>query len=537
MRRLLLSAAAMATTVPLLGACVPWSASGPEQGTPSSPAAQGARPIPENCTGTADGNSAKRQMRGAWIASVRNIDWPSESGLGKDEQQQELRDMLDRAASLGLNTVFLHVRPTADALYASDKEPWARYLTGEQGGDPGYDPLKFAVDAAHRRGIELHAWFNPYRVGWKDPDLENLAPDHPARRHPDWLIEYADQGYFDPGNPDVREWVSDVVLDVVQRYDIDGVHFDDYFYPYPAEGEKFDDDRSWQRHGDGFDSRADWRRDNVDTLIAEVHERIEQTKPWVRFGISPFGIWRNAASDPAGSETEGLESYSAQYADTRAWIRQGTVDYIVPQLYWPRGYGIADYAKLVPWWSEQVAGTGVDLYIGQAAYRVGEDGWRGADALSRQLDLNAEHAEVGGDVYFSISDLTGRAEKAMADVGEQHYRHAALPPAADPAGSAENSPPAAVTGLTAQRTQNDTVRLSWEGVKEARFYAVYRVPGKGNDPCDLADPANLVAVTGGEQSAFTDTAPADGPVRYHVTALDDYRTESAPGPAARLSPG
>ncbi|GAA4901553.1 glycoside hydrolase family 10 protein [Streptomonospora salina] len=534
MRRLLLSVAAMAATAPLLGACVPWSDPGSGDGA-DDPRTHAAMPAPGQCD--TDPAAPKRQMRGAWFTTVRNIDWPSEPGLDAREQQSELDDLLDRAAGLGLNSVFLHVRPTADALYASEKEPWARYLTGEQGGDPGYDPLAYAVEQAHRRGLELHAWFNPYRVGWKDPDLENLAPEHPARQHPDWLVEYGDEGYLDPGNPDVRAWVTDVVLDVVERYDVDGVHFDDYFYPYPGDGEEFDDDSSFREHGGDFDSRADWRRHNVDALVAGIHERIQQTRPWVRFGISPFGIWRNADSDPAGSDTAGLESYSAQYADTLTWIEEGTVDYIVPQLYWQRGFDTADYAELVPWWSEQVAGTGVDLYIGQAAYRVGDEGFRGADALSRQLDVNAEHGEVGGDVYFSISDLTatGRAAEAMAAVGDAHYTRPALPPASDSAGEA----PDPVSELTAERVGPGRVDLAWTPVDGARFYAVYRVPGDGGDPCDLADADHLIGTTGagGDGPAFTDDAPADGPVRYHVTVLDDYRAESGPGPAARVSPG
>ncbi|MDA0567997.1 family 10 glycosylhydrolase [Streptomonospora sp. S1-112] len=527
MRRLL-GAVALITAVPLLGGCLP-SAPGGDGASPS-PHAQRPQPIPTDCA--PQGEHPKRQLRGAWIATVRNIDWPSQPGLSAREQRRELDDQLDRARDMGLNAVFFHVRPTADALYDSELEPWARYLTGEQGGDPGYDPLAYAVEQAHARGLELHAWFNPYRVGWQDPDLENLSADHPARRHPDWLVEYGEEGYLDPGNPDVRHWVGDVVLDVVERYDIDGVHFDDYFYPYPAEGEEFDDDRSWRRHGGDFDSRAAWRRDNVTTLISEIHGRIRDTKPWVRFGVSPFGIWRNAGSDPEGSATQGLESYDAQYADTRAWIREGTVDYVVPQLYWHQGFAAADYAELVPWWSEQVAGTGVDLYIGQAAYRVGEPEWRGADALSRQLDFNAEHPEVGGDVYFSISDLTGRAEEAMDRVRADHYERPALPPAADGAG---DRAPQAVTRLDAQRTGGE-VRLSWEPAEGARFYAVYRVAGEGDDPCDLAGAENLLAVTGaGDAPEFTDTDPVDGAVRYHVTALDDYRAESAPSPEARLS--
>ncbi|MDA8369448.1 MAG: family 10 glycosylhydrolase [Nocardiopsaceae bacterium] len=520
--------AALLAALPLIAGCSvisPWAEADPGHGNgaPEGSAAE----IPEDCDVAEE--LPKRQMRGVWLTTVRNIDWPSKSGLGKDRQQEELRTQLDRAAELGLNAVFFHVRPTADAVYASAKEPWARYLTGKQGGDPGYDPLAFAIEEAHARGLELHAWFNPYRVGWRDPDLENLAEDHPAREHPDWLVEYDDQGYLDPGNPDVRAWVGDVVLDVVDRYDIDGVHFDDYFYPYPAEGEEFDDDASWQKYGSDFDDRGDWRRDNVNTLIADIHGRINEAKPWVRFGVSPFGIWRNKDSDGSGSDTGGLESYDAQYADTRAWIEEGTVDYVVPQLYWPRGLEIADYETLVPWWADQVAGTDVDLYIGQAAYQVGEDGWKGDDALTRQLDFNTGSPKVTGDLYFSMKDLSGRASEAMDRVVEKYYRRPALPPRADGAKGA----PDPVGNLSAKRDSGE-VRLEWDSVEGARFYAVYRIPGDGADLCDLADAAHLLAVVGAEDTAFTDTQPADELVGYRVTALDGYRTEGAPSPPAAV---
>ncbi|RCV50406.1 glycoside hydrolase family 10 protein [Marinitenerispora sediminis] len=487
--------------------------------------------LPEDCT--SDARFPKHEMRGAWIATVRNIDWPSEPGLSAQRQQRELRERLDQASALGLNAVFLHVRPTADAVYRSEREPWARYLTGEQGGDPGYDPLEFAVEEAHARGLELHAWFNPYRVGWRDPDLENLTDDHPARRNPDWLIEYDDQGWLDPGNPEVRRWVSDTVLDVVERYDVDGVHFDDYFYPYPAEGEEFDDDASWSAHRGDHDDRGDWRRANVNALVADIHGRIQETKPWVRFGISPFGVWQNETSADSGSATRALESYSAIYADTRAWIQEGTVDYVVPQLYWYRGFEVADYEELVPWWSREVEGTGVDLYIGQAAYNVGEEGWEGADALSRQLDFNAGHPQVAGDVYFSMKDLTGRAADAMERTVADHYPRPALPPAVPGAEGA--APP--VAELRAERSA-DGVRLTWTGSDDARMFAVYRVLGGGDDLCALADASHLAAVVGaagsGEQE-YLDASPAEEPVRYFVTAVDAYRTESAPGPGAAVS--
>ncbi|GAB3496741.1 glycoside hydrolase family 10 protein [Nocardiopsis coralliicola] len=492
-------------------------------------AAADAPPIPAECEQGAD--HAKREMRGAWATTVRNLDWPSADDLSAEEQQAELRDQLDQVRDLGLNTVFLQVRSTADAMYESDKEPWARYLTGEQGGDPGYDPLQFAVEEAQARGLELHAWFNPYRVGHKEPDLAGLTDDHPAVRNPEWLVEYAEEGWLDPGNPEVQEWVSDVVLDVVDRYDIDGVHFDDFFYPYPSEGAgEFDDDASFAAHGGGED-REDWRRANVDALVADVHGRIQDTKPWVRFGISPFGIYRNAENDPAGSDTQGLESYSAQYADTLSWVESGTVDYLAPQLYWERGLSNADYEELLPWWADAVDGSGVDLYVGQAAYRVGEGGvWDGDDALSRQLDFNAEHEAVEGDIYYGLSDILDD-NAAVRQLAEDHYGTPALPPQAD----GGEGHPDAVQGLEAERT-GDGAELTWDPVDGARSYAVYRVPDdQRGDECALGGSDNLVGIAGpGEQPSFTDGGAGDDAATYQVTALDRYRTEGAPADGARV---
>ncbi|MFL1430752.1 MULTISPECIES: glycoside hydrolase family 10 protein [unclassified Nocardiopsis] len=473
----------------------------------------------------------KRQMRGAWLTTVGNIDWPSEPGLSAEEQQAELDERLDEAADLGLNTVFLHVRPTTDAVYESDLEPWSRYLTGEQGGDPGYDPLEYAVAGAHERGLELHAWFNPYRVGISS-DLETLADDHPVKEHPDWMVRYGGEGFLDPGDPEVREWVTDVIMDVVDRYDIDGVHFDDFFYPYPKDGEEFADDDSWEAHGGGFDDRDDWRRDNVNRFVAGIHERIQQDKPWVRFGISPFGIWRNSGSDPAGSDTNGLESYAAQHADTRTWIQDGTVDYVVPQLYWERGFAAADYEVLTDWWADQVEGTGVDLYIGQAAYRAGEPGWRGDNALTDQLDYSDGVEQVGGDVYFSFMSLTEEAADAFGRLREEYYADPALPPLGDVAPDADPEV-AAVRGLNAD-TGDEGTELTWDAVEGARSYAVYRIDpdqveavaaGGVDDVCEALSADALLGVTG--TTSWTDGADAEG--AYVVTALDRYRVE---GPAS-----
>ncbi|MER7079452.1 Uncharacterized lipoprotein YddW, UPF0748 family [Saccharopolyspora kobensis] len=359
-------------------------------------------------------------MRGVWIASVANIDWPSKPGLTAEQQQAEYRKLLDQAVDNKLNAVFVQVRPTADAFWPSPHEPWSHWLTGEQGKDPGYDPLKFAVDEAHQRGLAFHAWFNPYRVSMQ-ADPQALVPEHPARQHPDWTFAYGGKLYFDPGVPEAREFVTEAIMHAVRNYDVDGVHLDDYFYPYPVEGEPIPDEDTFAEHGGDFTDIADWRRDNVNRLVSELDKRVHEARPDAQFGVSPFGIWRNASSDPDGSDTNGLESYSAIYADTRKWVEEGWVDYIAPQIYWPIGHAAADYAKLVPWWSKTVTGTDVDLHIGQAAYRVGQEGWTDPGELSKHLALNAEHPGVKGDIYFSAKSLTSNAAEAIARVVEEHY--------------------------------------------------------------------------------------------------------------------
>ncbi|MER5390185.1 family 10 glycosylhydrolase [Saccharopolyspora sp. NPDC002686] len=359
-------------------------------------------------------------MRGMWIASVTNIDWPSRPGLSAEQQQAEYRKLLDQAVSNKLNAVFVQVRPTADAFWPSPHEPWSQWLTGVQGKDPGYDPMRFMVDEAHQRGLQFHAWFNPYRVSMQD-DPQKLVPEHPARKHPDWTFAYDGKLYYDPGVPAAREFVTEAIMDAVREYDVDGVHLDDYFYPYPAGGQQIPDQKTFAEHGKDFANVEDWRRHNVDQLVSELDARVHEVKPGAKFGISPFGIWRNASSDPAGSDTSGLESYSAIYADTRKWVQEGWVDYIAPQVYWPIGHPAADYAKLVPWWSGTVAGTGVDLYIGQAAYRVGQEGWTDPAELSKHLALNAEQSDVDGDIFFSAKPLTTNAAEAMARLVADHY--------------------------------------------------------------------------------------------------------------------
>ncbi|WP_107407902.1 glycoside hydrolase family 10 protein [Streptomyces sp. CC77] len=370
------------------------------------------------------GGKRSHEFRGMWLATVANRDWPSRPGLSATAQRDELRTLLDEAVACRLNAVMLQVRPCADALWPSPYEPWAECLTGTQGRDPGWDPLGVAVAEAHERGLELHAWFNPYRVAMH-ADRSRLAASHPVRRNPDWAVPYGGKLYYNPGLPEVRRFVEDAMLDAVRAYDIDAVHFDDYFYPYPLAGQGFDDDAAYAAHGGGFPDRAAWRRDNIDRLVREMSEGIKELKPDVRFGISPFGVWRNRSTDPRGSDTRALQTYDDLHADTYTWIKKRWIDYVVPQLYWHIGNGAADYAALVPWWSEAVRGTGVQLYVGEALYRAGDPAqgaaWQDPAELSRHLTLAREHEEVLGHVFFGARDVVRDRIGAMAQVVADHY--------------------------------------------------------------------------------------------------------------------
>lgn len=416
-----------AATAALATAALPadaQAATAPRGGVPGaggSPASSNTRPRRED--------SGCRQMRGMWIATVANTDWPSAPGLSPAEQWQELTDLLDVAVERRLNAVMFQVRPTADAFWPSPYEPWSQYLTGTQGRYPGWDPLGTAVHEAHRRGLELHAWFNPYRVSLTT-DASRLAATHPARLHPDWTVPYGGKLFYNPGLPEVRRFVQDAMLDAVRRYPIDAVHWDDYFYPYPVAGQTFQDDDAYARYGAGFADRDAWRRANTDLLVSEMAARIKRIRPRTRFGISPFGVWRNATTDPLGSATAaGVQTYDDLHADTRKWVKEEWIDYLVPQVYWlaqPLDQQVpANYGVLVPWWSDVVAGTRTKLYIGEAVYKVGAAGqpaqWQDPAELSRHLDLCAQHLEVRGNIYFSATEVAEDPLGAISLLVANHY--------------------------------------------------------------------------------------------------------------------
>jgi uncharacterized lipoprotein YddW (UPF0748 family) len=463
-----------------------------------------------------------------WIASVANIDWPSQPGLSAAAQQAEFRGWLDLAVQKKMNAVVVQIRPTADAFWQSPYEPWSQYLTGAQGQSPGYDPMAFMVNEAHARNLEFHAWFNPYRIANTD-NPSDLIASHPARQNPSWRFAYGGKLYYNPGIPAVRDFVQDAMMDAVTKYDVDGVHWDDYFYPYPVAGVSLPDSATYAQYGAGFSNIHDWRRNNVDLLVQEMSQRIHAAKPHVKFGISPFGIWRNVSSDPAGSQTTGLQSYDAIYADTRKWVQQGWLDYINPQIYWHIGFATADYTVLTDWWAGVVSNTDVHLYIGQAAYRAGASGqdpaWQDPAELTDHLFYNRNHPEVLGDIYFSAKDVQANRLNSFTRVLNDHYTRPALVPAHGPA----NAPAAPV--ITAGTRVGNGVSLTWTG--GGTEFAVYRLTGAAGE-CSFADASNLIKTT--RSKSYVDTTAAAGTTyTYYVSALNRYHRES-PVSAGRTVP-
>jgi uncharacterized lipoprotein YddW (UPF0748 family) len=355
--------------------------------------------------------NAQVAFRGAWIATVANIDWPSKEAVGNDSlQKAEMIWLLDSLQSIGINAIIFQVRPTADALYYSDLEPTSHWLTGKQGDSLTYDPLAWTTNEAHKRNMELHVWLNPYRVNLATMDTSLIAPDHVWRQHREWFWEYNKQWYFDPGLPITREWICTVVQDIVKRYDIQAVHMDDYFYPYPVGGKEIPDQETFLRYRHGFEDIREWRRNNVNMAIRAISETIHECRSDVEFGISPFGVWRNASVDSTGSATQaGITNYDDLYADIRLWIQNGWIDYVLPQLYWEIGKKVADYEILAHWWANEVRGTNCKLYIGMAPYRLEgakkDTPWGQGNEISRQMRLNRTIPEISGECFYSTRPL------------------------------------------------------------------------------------------------------------------------------------
>jgi uncharacterized lipoprotein YddW (UPF0748 family) len=368
------------------------------------------------------------EFRGVWVATVINIDWPSKVGLSNEAQKKEFIALLDMHQKNGMNAIIMQVRPTADAFYPSTLEPWSEYLMGKQGLPPSpfYDPLQFMISETHKRGMEFHAWINPYRALF-NVEKSSVAPNHLTKTHPEWFIEYDKKKIFNPGLPEVWKHTNRVVSDIVSRYNIDAIHLDDYFYPYKVPGKEFQDEATYKKYSRGL-NKEDWRRSNCDTIIKQLSNTVHSIKPGVQFGISPFGVWRNKSKDPSGSNTQaGVTNYDDLYADIMLWLKKGWVDYIIPQLYWEHGHALADYDELVNWWDKHSHNR--NLYIGHGIYRAGTTpNWKNSNELPYQIKSMRGLKNTSGSTYFSSKTFSSNPNHWNDTLQNNYYRKPALQP-------------------------------------------------------------------------------------------------------------
>lgn len=469
--------------------------------------------------------SPKREFRAAWIATVSNIDWPSKPGLPAIQQQEEFSRRLDKLQAIGCNAVVVQVRPACDAFYKSSIEPWSRFLTGRQGQPPFplYDPLEYMIEEAHKRNMEFHAWFNPFRA-LTDIKKNPNPPDHVTRKHPGWVVSHGGKGLLNPGIPEVREYVVNVIMDVVKRYDVDGIHLDDYFYPYTIAGQEFADAAAFARYKQHFTDRGDWRRNNISLFISTLSNNIRHARPHVKLGISPFGIWRNASKDPAGSPTRGGQTcYDDLCADVVLWMNNGWIDYLVPQLYWEHGHRAAPFEILLPWWENNRYNR--HIYYGLGVYRmVGatKPPWNSTRELLSQVKDIRQTAATPGFVLYSASNFD-KIGLPIDDSLKKYNKAFAFPPLMHWKDTIPPTPPI----LTAIPSVEGTL-LQWKGsnpAKEPLKFAVYRFTD--DEPVNLNNSSNIINILKGAEFLDKD-ANKYRRCRYVVTALDRLWNESRP---------
>ena len=478
----------------------------------------------------------QREFRAAWIATVGGLDWPlPETILIEDNEEritkskEEMIAFLDKAVEMNLNAILFQVSPTADSFYKSDMIPWSRYLTGTFGKDPEFDPLEFVIEEAHKRNLELHAWFNPYRIS-TDISAETIDSLNVEKsvymEHLDWVRIAGGRFVLDPGIPEAREWVIERVLEVVKNYDIDGVHFDDYFYTESVFGEMKDNDTYLKYNNGEFNDISDWRRNNTYLLIKDLHDAISNEKKWVKFGISPIAIWETVENGfPEGIEaTTSYTSFSGMYADTKKWVEEEIIDYIVPQIYFSFAYARAPYGVLAEWWADICKDKNVHLYIGQALFKVNSssDEYFGGDKalqeFSSQMKFNTLREGIDGSIIFRISNFNGEATERVVDlIKNDLWNKSVIVPVMQWKGGIAPSKPS--KGLI-EKARN-SVKVSWsDHDKSTAYYAIYRsIEG-------LEELVGKVRKIEDGRQEYLDNLIAGPGIVYYVTALDRLHNES-----------
>ena len=459
----------------------------------------------------------KREFRGAWIQCVNG----QFKGIGTEQMQRTLSYQLDELQKDGCNAIIFQVRPECDALYESQLEPWSYYLTGEQGSKPYpyWDPLAWMVEQCHQRGMELHAWINPYRAKTKVAHAN--ARNHVVVQHPEWTFEYDGLTLLNPARKECRDYICDVVKDIVARYDVDGLHIDDYFYPYPAAGAKIPDDADYAANSNGIKDRGDWRRYNVDLFIQQLYETVHQTKPWVKVGISPFGIYRNKKNDANGSNTNGLQNYDDLYADVLLWDANGWMDYCVPQIYWEIGNKAADYDELIHWWSKHITKT--DLYIGEDVERTvkySDPQDKNRHQLSAKMSLHRQLPNVRGTVLWYAKAAVDNVGNYGTSLRNIYWHTPALQPVMNHLSKKTPKKPRKVKAIDmeGQHVIFWTAPKAKDWQTEAVKYAVYRFD-KG-ERINLDNASKVVTIT--NQTFYEASVPGT----YVVTALNRVQGES-----------
>lgn len=470
----------------------------------------------------------KHEFRGVWVASVVNIDWPSQKNLTVEQQKAEFRRLAQSHRARGLNALVVQIRPAADAFYASPYEPWSEWLTGTQGKAPNpyYDPLEFMIAETHALGMEFHAWINPYRAV-QNTGVQKISSSHISVKKPEWIVSYGIKKVLNPGIPEVRDYIVKVVMDIVRRYDVDGIHFDDYFYPYPEANQRFNDDAAFKKYGSAFSNRDDWRRDNINQFIKTLSDSINTTKPWVSFGISPFGVWRNKSKDPLGSDTRAfIGTYDDLYADVLLWMKEGWIDYVAPQLYWDTEFAIASYNTLLPWWAKHSYGR--HLFIGHAAYRVDSNngGWKNMDQLLIQKKMNRELPQVRGSIFYSSKSMMNNVKGVPDRLAKTYYPGIALVPPLN--WRKLDQKPLDVQNVRYTRTLSNIV-LNWDKPAQTtgnsvRFYAIYRFSEQ--DVISNQRGMHLVGLVPSTTTQFIDTVNLKENGIYLITSIGVDRQES-----------
>lgn len=416
----------------------------------------------------------KREFRGFWVATVVNIDWPKSGKDALEKQKADYLDILEFYQNMSFNAAIVQIRAAGDAFYDSKHAPWSRFLTGQEGKAPDIDILEWMIDETHKRGMEFHAWLNPYRATF-DLNTEILSPIHDYYLHPEWMIRYGKKYYYDPGLPQVRSHLVSLMEEIVTSYEIDAIHFDDYFYPYKVKDKVFSDSLSYASNHLANQSLENWRRSNVDSLIKNVHQSIKSKKPWVQFGISPFGVWKNNSTDPRGSDTKaGQTTYDDLYADPLLWMEEGWMDYLVPQVYWSMDLPVASHRKIVDWWSHNTKNT--NLYIGNGVYKIrnnSDSSWYRKKELPDQLKLARVNEAVEGNVFFSAKSLMQNNSDIVEYLKKKYYNYDALTPILP---RADSTPPDKVS-IVSVHNEKDVVRISINN-SEVCTYALCYASGK-----------------------------------------------------------